>query len=161
MSRLSLYGVVAIGVVAAGMSVTFPAFAAEQTIQGEVVDPAGYLKDGQHGAEAADKTYEAVDGGQTLALLENGANTLYLFLAETPGEDPNELAYDHVNQQVKVTGTVYERGGARGIVPTAVVPIEAPGNPAASSNVPGDANRAQTGGTPEGDTAQQATSTAP
>ena len=94
-----------------------------KTLQGEVVDPASYLKDGRHGPELEDQTYEAVDGGQTLALLEDGTNTLYLLLGEEPGEDPNELAYDYVNQAVKITGAVYERGGLRGIVAASVEPL--------------------------------------
>jgi len=102
------------------------AIAEERTLQGEVVDPALYLKDGRHGAELEEQTYEAVDGGQTLALLDTDSNALYLFLAEQAGEDPNELAYDYVNRKVKVTGTVYERGGVHGIVPTTVEPLEPP-----------------------------------
>ena len=94
------------------------------TIQGEVVDPAMYLRQGRHGPEMADQTYEAVDGGQTLALLEEGTDALYLLLAEEPGEDPNELVYDHVNRKIKLAGRLYERGGARGIVPTSVESLE-------------------------------------
>ncbi len=97
-----------------------------KTIQGEVVDPAAYLKDGKRGAELADQTSEAVNGGQTLAILEDGSGSLYLLLTEEVGEDPNELVYDYANQQVKVTGKVYERGGLRGIVPTTVVPLTPP-----------------------------------
>ena len=92
------------------------AWAEEQTLQGEVVDPASYIKEGHHGAEMVNQTYEALDGGQTLALLEDGTQTLYLLLAENPGEDPNELVYDYVNQRLTVKGTVYERSGVKGIV---------------------------------------------
>ena len=45
---------------------------------------------------------------------------------EEPGEDPNELAYDYVNQAVTVTGAVYERGGLRGIVAESVEPLAGP-----------------------------------
>jgi len=61
----------------------------------------------------------------SLALLDESAHALYLLLAEEPGEDPNELVYDVVNKIVKVTGTVVERDGLRGIVVTAVEPVEA------------------------------------
>ena len=94
------------------------------TIQGEVVDPAMYLRLGRHGAEVVDQTYEAVDGGQTLALLEDGTDTLYFLLAEEPGEDPNELVYDYVNRKIKLTGRLYERGGARGVAPASVESLE-------------------------------------
>ena len=96
------------------------------TIQGEVVDPSVYLQEGRHGPELAEQTYEAVDGGQTLALLEDGADNLYLLLAEKPGEDPNELVYDYVNQKVKITGHIYQRSGVRGLVVSTVTPLEPP-----------------------------------
>lgn len=96
------------------------------TVQGEIVDPASYLKDGRRGLEMEDETFEAVDGGQTLALLENGTGNLYLLLGAEAGEDPNELAYDYVNQPVRVSGAVYERGGLRGIVADSVEPLAAP-----------------------------------
>ena len=92
-------------------------------LRGEVVDPALYLREGRHGSELEADTYEAVDGGQTLALLEDGTGVVYLFLAAQSGEDPNELAYDYVGKAVTVTGTVYERGGIKGVVPTAVEPV--------------------------------------
>lgn len=106
----------------------------ELVLEGEIVDPAAYLKDGRHGPERIDQTYEALDGGQTLALLDQSTDSLYLLLAEEPGEDPNELVYDYVNQRLSVTGTVYERGGLRGIVVQSVTPIDlsAPTEPQAA-----------------------------
>ena len=92
------------------------AWAQEQRMQGEVVDPALYLKEGRHGAGTEEDTVAAADGGQTLAFLEESSGTLYLLLALTPGEDPNDLAYDYVNKPVTVTGTVYERGGLKGLI---------------------------------------------
>ena len=111
----------------------------ELVIEGEIVDPAAYLKDGRHGPDLINQTYEALDGGQTLALLDAKTNSLYLLLAEEPGEDPNELAYDYVNQRLHVTGTVYERGGLHGIVVKSVTPLEAPAptdTPSASTDAP-------------------------
>ena len=109
-----------------------PAVMAEtKTLQGEIVDPAAYLKTGAHGPEQEEMTYEAVDGGQTLALLEEKSGTLYLLLAEEPGEDPNELAYDYVNRKVKVMGTIFERAGLRGLVIGSTAPTE-PAEPAGS-----------------------------
>ena len=94
-----------------------------RVIQGEIVDPAVYLKEGLHGPEMVNQTFEALDGGQTLALLEDASDTLYLLLAEEPGEDPNELVYDYVNQRLAVTGMVYERAGLKGIVIRSVEPL--------------------------------------
>ncbi len=107
---------------------------ATQTLQGEIVDPAAYLRDGRHGAELEDETFDAVDGGQTLALLEQDTQVLYLLLAPQAGEDPNELVYDHVTHRVKLTGHVYERGGMHGIVATEVESLEPAAAPAAPAN---------------------------
>ena len=116
------------------------AFAEPRTFRGEVVDPAAYLKTGQHGPEQEEATYEAVDGGQTLALLEEGTNTVYLFLAEEPGEDPNELAYDYVNRQVTVVGQVFERGGLKGLVASSIAPAGTSDDAAPSAAAPPSAN---------------------
>lgn len=105
----------------------------EQTIQAEVVDPAAYLKDGKHGASQADQTYEAADNGQTLALLEDPPGNLYLLLAENPGDDPDALVYDYVNQKVAAKGRVYVRGGVRGMVLTTVDPMEPAENASAGA----------------------------
>ena len=120
---------IALGV---GLAAQRSSFAQEErTVEGEIVDPSGYLKNGSRGPDAVELTYEAVDGGQTLVLLDaNGA--LYLLLTEEPGEDPNDLVYDYANQKVKVTGKVYERGGAKGIVAVSVEPLE----PADASALP-------------------------
>ena len=97
--------------------------ASDVTLRVEVIDPAAYLQNGQHGAEFADRTYEAVEGGQTLALLDPATGTVYTPLAAEPGEDPNELVYDYANQLITVTGRVYEKGGLKGLV---VLSVEGP-----------------------------------
>lgn len=92
------------------------ALAEDQPLRGELVDPAEYLKTGASGPELTEDIYAAVDGGQTLAFREADSGTLYLLMAAMPGEDPNELAYDHIGKRVTVTGRTYERGGLRGIL---------------------------------------------
>lgn len=114
---------------AAAVASTAPAGlygASDLTFQAEVIDPAAYLKDGQHGPEVADRTYESAEGGQTLALLDSKTGTVYLLLAEEPGEDPNELVYDYANQVVTVTGRVHERGGMKGLI---VLSVQGPPPP--------------------------------
>ena len=86
--------------------------------------------------DVVNQTYEAIDGGQTLALLDGQSGALYLLLAQEPGDDPNELVYDYVNQQLKVTGAVYERNGVRGIIVKSAVPVEAAGTPSATTTAP-------------------------
>jgi len=130
---------VAVRFLLAWMMLAGPAAAWSQesvTLRGEVIDPALYLREGRHGAEAEDLIFDAVDAGQTLALLEDGTQTVYLFLAGESGEDPNDLLYEHVGRRVTVTGIVHERGGLKGIVPTAVEPSE-------PSSQPADTNTAQ------------------
>ncbi|MBI3312099.1 MAG: hypothetical protein HYZ88_01050, partial [Candidatus Omnitrophica bacterium] len=91
MGRRFIVGVVS-GVLVASCAVS--SFAQDtKTVRGEVIDPALYLREGRHGVNEADLINEAIDGGQSLALLEDGTNTVYLFLAGEPGEDPNDLAY--------------------------------------------------------------------
>ena len=125
------------------------AVAAPITLQGEVVDPAMYLKSGQRGAESENTTYEAVDGGQTLALLDEEHHALYLLLAEEPGEDPNELVYDFVNKKINATGEVYERDGLKGLVLKTAEPVTSPAAAPATPAAP-----AQTAAPATPDTAQ-------
>ena len=113
------------GLLAMGLTWWAPALFAEestpqQTLRGEIIDPATYLKEGRRGPELMDQTYEAVDGGQSLALLDEATSTVYLLIADSPGMDPNDLVYDYVNQTIGVTGRVYERDGLHGIVVTSV-----------------------------------------
>lgn len=97
-----------------------------RTIQGEVMDPALYLREGRHGNDVEELIFDAVDGGQALALLENGTGSVYLLLAGEPGADPNELVYEYAGRSVNVTGSVYEKGGLRGIVATHVESLDGP-----------------------------------
>ncbi|MBI3324918.1 MAG: hypothetical protein HYZ92_06520 [Candidatus Omnitrophica bacterium] len=95
------------------------------TIQGEIVDPGLYLREARHGREAEELMYDAVEGGQSLALLQSGPEAkLILFLAPEPGDDPNELVYDFAGRQVKVTGRLYERSGVTGLVVENVESLE-------------------------------------
>jgi len=123
-----------------GMFIAPAAFAASQdvtTVQGEVIDPSSYLREGRHGPDAEESMYDAVDGGQSLALLDDKGQTVYLFLASIPGEDPNQLVYEYAGQKVKVTGTVYERAGLTGLVATSVEPLTPTGQaPAKTGTTP-------------------------
>jgi len=108
--------------------------AEERTITGELLDPASYVKDGRRGTDMTEATYEALEGGQTLAIVEDGTGSVYVLFAEQAGEDPNELAYDYVNQSVRITGQVYERGGLRGVVPALIEPVVAVDGAVAPAN---------------------------
>lgn len=127
-------GLLLLGVGAGGFGAS--AEEAARTLTGEIIDPATYLRDGRHGPEMEELTYDAVDGGQSLALLEDGTGTIYLLLAEEAGEDPNELAYDYVNRQVTLTGIVYERGGLRGVLATTMQGLDQPQPSAQDPSIP-------------------------
>ena len=99
------------------------------TLQGEVVDPGLYVREGRHGREVEELIYDAVEGGQSLALLQDGAQALVLFLAAAPGDDPNALVYDFAGRKVKVTGTLHERGGVKGMVVDRVEALEPDATP--------------------------------
>jgi len=113
-----------VGVFVAACAALLIAQEETKTLQGEVIDPALYLREGRHGSEVEELIYDSVDAGQTLALLEDETQAVYLFLAGESGADPNELIYEHVGRRVKATGPVYERGGLKGIVVTTIEPIE-------------------------------------
>jgi len=100
------------------------------TLQGEVVDPALYLKEGRHGRDAEELMFDAVEGGQSLALLQDNPETLVLFLAAESGDDPNALVYDFAGRRVRVTGTLHERGGMKGLVVDDVESLEPDAPPA-------------------------------
>ena len=108
------------------VSLAATASAAPITITGEVIDPALYLREGRHGLDAEEQTYDAVDGGQSLAVLDSETLNVYLCLAAQPGDDPNELLYEYVGRRVRVTGELYDRGGLKGLVITDVEPLEQP-----------------------------------
>jgi hypothetical protein len=102
-------------------------YAEERTFEGVLVDPATYLQQGRYDL---DSTELALDGGQSLAVLDPATQALYLLLAEQAGEDPNELVYDFLDQaRVKCTGDVYERDGVRGLVLKKVEPLTPPAAP--------------------------------
>ena len=144
MKRYIVAGVL-VGVVVAGSTASLvaqeeptPVQEGTKMLQGEVIDPALYLREGRHGPEVEELIYDGVDAGQTLALLEDETQAVYLFLAGEPGADPNELLYEHVGRRVTATGSVYERGGLKGIVVTAIEPIESTAESTATQAPPSE-----------------------
>ena len=100
--------------------------AREVTIQGQVVDPTTFLREGRYSAELTDETYVRVDQGLApLAILELGTGLLYVLLPEQLDKDPNEAVYDYVGQWVEVKGYLFERAGARGLVAISAHPLRA------------------------------------
>jgi hypothetical protein len=67
--------------------------------------------------------------GQTLAIYDRDHDLIYFIAGELPGKNPNEPLMAYIHKKVDVTGMVYHRAGAYGIVIRKVVPhVEKPGS---------------------------------
>ncbi len=79
------------------------------TIQGEVIDMACYMTKGQHGADHADCAQMCINNGLPVGILDKSG---HVFLCMTSTQKPaNSLLVQYAAKQVKVTGTVYQKGG--------------------------------------------------
>lgn len=99
------------------------------TIVGEVMDPACFLEAGPKsiGKGHFQCAVDCVKSGQTLALYDRAHDRIYFVAGELPGRNPNEPLIKYIHQKVDVTGTVYNRSQAWGIVIVAVKPhVEKP-----------------------------------
>lgn len=101
--------------------------AKEVTITGQVIDPACYMKMNQKGPEHKKCAQTCAKSGQTLAILEDKTNKIYISLADEMGGDPNAQILDLAEEHVKVTGKVITKGGLSGIVISKVEKLGAPG----------------------------------
>jgi len=94
------------------------------TIVGEVIDHVCYIRHDSKG-EAHKKCAEYCAGlGITLAIL-NEENEEVLLAFPVGHANPNEKLMDYIAQRVKVTGTIWEKGGLKGIEVEKVEPVEA------------------------------------
>ncbi len=84
----------------------------ESKLTGEIVDSACYMKMGAKGADHKKCAEECAKGGASLSFLEDGTGNVYM-LAAGEGKDANALVKDFIAAKVILTGTVYERGGAK------------------------------------------------
>jgi hypothetical protein len=93
------------------------------TILSEPVDPACYMSQGLKGeghkacAEACHKA------GQTLALLSDDGS-LFFAIEGKPGTNPDGQLVPFIGTKVKVTGKVFESGGAKAMVVEKVEPVK-------------------------------------
>ncbi|HET9952539.1 MAG TPA: hypothetical protein VFS09_12165 [Candidatus Eisenbacteria bacterium] len=94
------------------------------TITVEVMDPACFLEAGSKsiGKGHYQCAIDCVKSGQTLALYDRAIDRIYFIAGELPGRNPNEPLLPYIHQKVDVTGTVYHRSQAWGIVIVRVVP---------------------------------------
>ena len=89
-----------------------------KTITGEVMDPACFLEAGPKsiGQGHYQCAIDCIRSGQTLAIYDREADRIYFVAGELPGKNPNEPLMPYLHKKVDVTGTVYNRSQAWGIV---------------------------------------------
>jgi predicted lipoprotein with Yx(FWY)xxD motif len=92
------------------------------TIIGEVVDTRCYIGDDQDqkGAKHKACAEKCAKAGAALAILQEKTNTLYLIMPKEDGENPNTEFIPFIAKNVLVSGKVFEVGGMKAIVPSAV-----------------------------------------
>ncbi len=88
--------------------------AQETTIVGEVIDPVCYLSHGSTGKAHRSCAEYCVKQGIPLAILEEKTGRVYLSLP-VDHSNPNAKLKDFIAETVRVTGTVYSKGGLTGI----------------------------------------------
>jgi len=94
------------------------------TITGEVMDPACFLEAGSKsiGAGHFQCAIDCARSGQTLAIYDRANDRIYFIAGELPGKNPNDPLMSYIHKKVDVTGTVYHRSDAWGIVIVKVAP---------------------------------------
>ena len=101
-----------------------PVKGVQTTITGEVMDPACYLEAGPKsiGPGHFQCAVDCARSGQTLAIYDRANDRIYFIAGELPGKNPNDPVINFIHQKVDVSGVVYHRSGAYGIVINKVVP---------------------------------------
>lgn len=104
------------------------------TVVGEVMDPACFLEAGSKsiGPGHFQCAVDCARSGQTLAIYDRAADRIYFIAGELPGKNPNDPVMRYIHQKVDVSGTVYHRADAWGIVITRVVPHAGAAAPASA-----------------------------
>ncbi|HUI31014.1 MAG TPA: hypothetical protein VLX91_12440 [Candidatus Acidoferrales bacterium] len=95
---------------------------ATTTIQGEVVDMACYMTKGQHGADHADCAQMCINSGLPVGILDKSGH-VYLCMMSNH-KSANSSLVQYAAKQVKVTGTVFKKGGMDLLAVDKVEPLE-------------------------------------
>lgn len=93
------------------------------TILSEPVDPACYMSQGLKGESHKACAMACHKAGQSLALLSDDGS-LFFTIEGSPGTSPDERLVPFIGSKVKVTGKVFESGGAKGMVVEKVEPVK-------------------------------------
>jgi hypothetical protein len=123
------------------------------TIVGEVMDPACFLEAGVKsiGPGHYQCAYDCARSGQTLAIYDRAADRIYFIAGELPGQNPNAPVFAYIHKKVDVTGMVYHRSEAWGIVINKVVLHEEKAASGEKANAgPASGKAAATTGAPAG-----------
>ena len=93
-----------------------------KTIVGEVMDPACFLEAGSKsiGPGHYQCAFDCVRSGQTLALYARDEDRIYFIAGELPGKNPSAPLLAYIHKKVDVSGKVFHRSDAWGIVITKV-----------------------------------------
>lgn len=86
------------------------------TLRGEIVDPQCWITHDGRGTAHTGCALACAKAGQTLAFLDDKSGTLYMLLAESHSQSPNEPWYAYVGKPVIVKGDVFARGRMNAIV---------------------------------------------
>jgi hypothetical protein len=100
-------------------------------IVGEVIDTVCYVSHDSRGPEHAECARECAKQGISLGILEEKTGRIFISLP-VDHSNPNAKLLDHVAQRVEITGTVYSKGGLRGIFVESVRAL--PARPSASGS---------------------------
>lgn len=79
------------------------------TVQGEVIDMACYMSKGLHGSGHADCARACIKGGLPVGILDKTGHVYLCMTAKH--ESANSLLLPYTAEEVKATGTVYQKGG--------------------------------------------------
>jgi len=88
--------------------------AGKSKIVGEVIDTVCYVSHASRGADHAECARECAKQGISLGILEEKTGRVFISLP-VDHSNPNAKLLDHVARRVEVQGTVYSKGGLRGI----------------------------------------------
>ncbi|HEY9165905.1 MAG TPA: hypothetical protein VIS48_07055 [Candidatus Kryptonia bacterium] len=94
---------------------------AKTTIQGEVIDMACYMTKGEKGAAHADCAQMCINNGLPVGVLDAKGH-VYLCMTSTH-KPANSLLVQYAAKQVKITGTVYQKGGMDLLAVDTVEPV--------------------------------------
>lgn len=84
------------------------------TLVGEVIDTVCYVSHESRGADHAECARECAEGGIPLAILEEKTGHVFLSLP-VDHSNPNEKLLQFIAKRVEVKGTVFTKGGLKGV----------------------------------------------